>query len=233
MDDFIGTISTGFAAFAATNLDDIVVLLLFFTQVNVTLGTQHIVVGQYLGFTALVLASLPSFFGGRLFPEPWIGILGTVPIAIGINRLLNPQTDEDETPVLTEQPSNSLLASLFSPQAYGVAAVTIANGGDNISIYVPLLANISSEELGVILTVFFLLVAVWCYAAYRLTQIPALAKLFTQYGSYFVPFVIIGLGIFILIDSHTLENQGLTVITAVIIGLFLITEAKDAFRDSS
>jgi hypothetical protein len=37
------------------------------------------------------------------------------------------------------------------------------------------------------------------------------------------------LGIFILIDSHTLENRGLTVITAALIGLFLITEARDAF----
>jgi cadmium resistance transport/sequestration family protein len=232
MNNIIGAISTGFATFAATNLDDIVVLLLFFTQVNANFRNQHIVIGQYLGFTALVLASLPSFFGSRLFPEAWIGILGTVPIAIGINRLLNPQTDEDEIPVLTEQPANSLLANLFAPQAYGVAAVTIANGGDNLSIYVPLFANTSSEELGVVLTVFFLLVAVWCYAAYKLTQIPALAKLFTQYGSYFVPFVLIGLGIFILITSHTLENQGLTVITAAIIGLFLITEARDAYRDS-
>ncbi|ARV61368.1 transporter [Nostocales cyanobacterium HT-58-2] len=233
MDDFISVISTGFAAFAATNLDDIVVLLLFFSQVNATFRHQHIVVGQYLGFTALVLASLPSFFGGRLFPEAWIGILGTVPIAIGINRLLNPAMDEDETPPELEQSQNSWLASLFSPQAYGVAAVTIANGGDNLSIYVPLFASSTGEDLGAILVVFFSLVAVWCYTAYRLTKIPALAKLFTRYGSYFVPFVLIGLGIFILIDSHTLENRGLTVITVAIIGLFLMTEAREAFRYST
>jgi cadmium resistance protein CadD (predicted permease) len=83
--------------------------------------------------------------------------------------------------------------------------------------------NSTWEELGIIVTVFFSLVAVWCYAAYQFTQIPALAKLFTQYGSYFVPFVLIGLGIFILIDSHTLENPGLTVITTAPIGLSLIT----------
>jgi cadmium resistance protein CadD (predicted permease) len=77
----------------------------------------------------------------------------------------------------------------------------------------------------------FSLLPVWCYAAYRFTQIPALAKLFTQYGSYFVPFVLIGLGIFILIDSHTLENRGLTVITAAVIGLFLITKIRNFFRN--
>ncbi|MBW4596780.1 MAG: cadmium resistance transporter [Brasilonema angustatum HA4187-MV1] len=231
MDDFIGAISTGFAAFAATNLDDIVVLLLFFSQVSTTFRHQHIVIGQYLGFTALVLASLPSFFGGRLFPEAWIGLLGTVPIAIGINRLLNPASDEDETVPESEQSANSWLASLFSPQAYGVAAVTIANGGDNLSIYVPLFASCTWEDLEVILAVFFSLVAVWCYAAYRFTQVPILAKLFTRYGNYFVPFILIGLGIYILINSHTLENRGLTVLTVGLIGLCLIAESTDAFRD--
>jgi cadmium resistance transport/sequestration family protein len=233
MDDFISAISTGFFAFAATNLDDIVVLLLFFSQVNAKFRHQHIIVGQYLGFTALVLASLPSFFGGRLFPEAWIGVLGTVPISIGINRLLNPEAEEDETiPQPEKSFGNSLLENLFSPQAYGVAAVTVANGGDNLSIYVPLFASTTWEELGVILFIFFSLVAVWCYAAYRFTQVPLLAKLFTHYGNYLVPFVLIGLGIFILINSHTLENRGLTVVTAAIIGFCLITEGREAGKIS-
>lgn len=228
MGDFISAISTGFAAFTATNLDDIVVLLLFFSQGNTKLRTQHIVIGQYLGFSALVLASLPSFFGGRLFPQSWIGLLGTVPIIIGINRFFNPETDDSELPSQSEF-ENPFLASLFSPQAYSVAAVTVANGSDNLSIYVPLFASSTPEELGVILTIFFSLVAVWCYVAYRLTKIPTLATVLTRYGSYFVPFVLMGLGIFILIDSHTLENRGLVVLTASLIGFCLITEAKQEY----
>lgn len=230
MNDFISAISTGFAAFTATNLDDIVVLLLFFSQVNAKFRSQHIVIGQYLGFSALVLASLPSFFGGRLFPQSWIGLLGTVPIIIGINRFFNPDNSE-----LQEQSEyqNPLLASLFSPQAYSVAAVTIANGGDNLSIYVPLFASSTPDKLGVILIIFFSLVAVWCYVAYRLTKIPALATVLTRYGSYFVPFVLIGLGIFILVDSHTLENRGLVVLTALLVGYCLMTEAKELLRNST
>jgi cadmium resistance transport/sequestration family protein len=233
MDGFIGAISTGFAAFTATNLDDIVVLLLFFSQVNTKFRTQHIVIGQYLGFSALVLASLPSFFGGRLFPQSWIGLLGTVPIIIAINRFFNPETDDSELPNQSEfQNPLPLLPSLFSPQAYSVAAVTVANGSDNLSIYVPLFASSTPDELGVILTIFFTLVAVWCYVAYRFTKIPPLAKVLTRYGSFFVPFVLMGLGIFILIDSHTLENRGLVVLTASLIGFCLMTEAKDYLRSS-
>jgi cadmium resistance protein CadD (predicted permease) len=76
MNPFITAISTGFTAFTATNLDDIVILLLFFSQVNAVFRGQHIVTGQYLGFAALVLLSLPSFFGCMMVPRPWVGMLG-------------------------------------------------------------------------------------------------------------------------------------------------------------
>jgi len=94
MTQFLPAISTGLTAFTATNLDDIVILLLFFSQVKPIFKRKHIVAGQYLGFAALVLISLPGFFGSFLLPRPWIGMLGILPTAIGINRLLNPNDEE-------------------------------------------------------------------------------------------------------------------------------------------
>ena len=72
MSGLVTTIPTGATAFCATNLDDILVLLVFFSQVNDSFRCRHIVVGQYLGFTILVLASLPGFFGSLILPKPWI-----------------------------------------------------------------------------------------------------------------------------------------------------------------
>lgn len=214
---------TGLTAFTVTNLDDIVILLLFFSQVNAVFRRRHIVAGQYLGFAALVLASLPGFFGSLLFPRPWIGLLGILPIALGISRLLN-SDDDDNNEVESSEPG--ILSSVLSPQTYSVAAVTFANGGDNVGIYMPLFANSSLESLLVILGTFFLLVGVWCYAAYRLTQVPAIAETLTRYGNHLVPFVLIGLGVLILIDSHTLENRGLTVLTLVISGFCVLTLSR-------
>jgi cadmium resistance protein CadD (predicted permease) len=57
MNGLITAISTGVTAFTATNLDDILILMLFFSQVDAVFRKRHIVAGQYLGFTALVLAS--------------------------------------------------------------------------------------------------------------------------------------------------------------------------------
>ncbi|HEY9662221.1 MAG TPA: cadmium resistance transporter [Allocoleopsis sp.] len=216
----ITAIPTGVTAFTATNLDDIVILLLFFSQVNAWFRRRHIVTGQYLGFAALVLASLPGFFGGIWLPRPWIGLLGIVPIAIGVSRLLNREEDEaDNEPGLDQTDAASPLAGFLSPQTYGVASITFANGGDNIGIYVPLFASCTWENLVIILSVFFLLVGVWCYTAYRLTQIPTIAQSLSRYGSYLIPFILIGLGIMILVDSHTLEDRGLLFISAIVGGI--------------
>lgn len=225
MTNVLTAIPAGITAFVATNLDDIVILLLLFSQVNAVFQRRHIVTGQYLGFTALVLASLPGFFGGMLIPQAWVGMLGVVPIAIGVNRLLNRDEDDDQN-MSTPEASPARFAFL-SPQACSIAAITFANGGDNIGIYVPLFASCTLESLLVIVTVFLSLVGVWCYAAYCLTHVPAIAEVLTRYGSLLVPFVLIGLGVMILNESHTLEDQSL-VMLALISGSIAIVMAHKA-----
>jgi cadmium resistance protein CadD (predicted permease) len=84
-----------------------------------------------------------------------------------------------------------------------VAAVTLANGGDNISIYIPLFAGHNLASLGVILCVFFLMVGLWCYIAYLLTRQPNIANVLSRYGKAVVPFVLIGLGLFIMYERGT------------------------------
>lgn len=206
---------TSIAAFAATNIDDIVILTLLFAQVNATFRPHHIIAGQYLGFVVLILLSLPGFLGGLLISKEWLGLLGVLPIAIGISQLLNRENDDEiqtvtwVTDSIPRRSRLSTLSSVLTPQTYNVAAVTLANGGDNIGIYIPLFANSDLLTLGITLGVFLGLVAVWCYGAYQLTQFPAIAHVLTRYANTIVPFVLIGLGGFILLESktHRLLNQ--------------------------
>ncbi|MEG3843847.1 cadmium resistance transporter [Microcoleus sp. herbarium14] len=202
-------IIAGITSFAATNIDDLVISMLFFAQVNDTFRPRHIFVGKYLGFAALVAASLPGFFGGLIVPKAIIGLLGLVPIAIGISHLVKKENDDNEVQAVSGEfnrgsnSSVSKLANLFNPQTLNVAAVTVANGGDNIGIYLPLFASSDLPSLVVILAVFSVMVGVWSYVAYRLTRLHAIARILTRYTKAVVPFVLIGLGIFILIDSGT------------------------------
>ncbi|MEG4800710.1 cadmium resistance transporter [Microcoleus sp. ARI1-B5] len=226
MNELLTAISTAMTAFTATNLDDILILLLFFSQVNAVFRRRHIVFGQFLGFTALVFVSLPGFFGRLIFPPDWIGMLGLLPIAIGLSRLLNSETDDSEVEAELEQSEKSFFSSFLSPQTYSVAAVTVANGGDNIGIYVPLFASNTLESLAVVLAVFFGMVGVWCYAAYRLIQMRAIADTLTRYGNQLVPFVLIGLGMAILVKSGTLASPTLSIISLVGCGFCLITMSR-------
>ncbi|HLP89441.1 MAG TPA: cadmium resistance transporter [Nostocaceae cyanobacterium] len=210
MSGLVTAISTGATAFSATNIDDLVILTLFFSQVNVKFRHWHIITGQYLGFSALVIASLPGFFGGLILPRPWMGLFGLVPILLGVRSLLNPNIDDSDQETSTEDCERSLLARFFNLQTYSVAAVTFANGTDNISIYVPIFASSNWQSLLVILGVFFLLVGVLCYLAHRLTYNQAIAYLFTKYGNHLMPYVLIGLGAFIFLDSNSFSLLGLT-----------------------
>lgn len=203
---------TGIVTFAATNIDDILVLIMFFSHVGVSLRRSHVVTGQYLGFLVLVGVSLLGFAGGLVVPRPVIGLLGLAPIAIGLHKLLK-QGDAVEAVKIDDAspaaPPKSLLAAFFKPQTYKVATVTIANGRDNIGIYTPLFASSSLAGLSIILVVFLLSVAVWCLVAYHLTRHPAVATVMTRYGHILMPFVLIGLGIFILLESDALSLLGM------------------------
>ncbi|HEY9883235.1 MAG TPA: hypothetical protein V6C98_06450, partial [Thermosynechococcaceae cyanobacterium] len=61
-------VTASLAAFTATNIDDIVILMVFFSRIGPTFRPHHVVVGQYLGFLLLLLASLPGFLGGFIIP---------------------------------------------------------------------------------------------------------------------------------------------------------------------
>lgn len=211
---FASALIAGTVSYVATNIDDIVILTLFFAQVNATFRPRHVVIGQYLGYGALVAACLlPAFFGGLIVPRAWIGLLGLLPIAIGIYQLVNQEEDEGQVQAVSDEsnylgaklPVMSAFVGLFSAQTYRVAAVTFANGGDNFGVYVPLFAGSNLASLGVILVVYFLLTGVWCYVTYQLTRQPAVADVLARYASRIVPFVLIGLGIFILIECGTYQ----------------------------
>lgn len=202
MEWFIGTVVIAITAFTATNIDDMLILTIFFAQVDQRFRPRHILIGQYLGFGLIILASLPGYFGGLIIDSKWIGLLGLLPIAIGIKDLFQKQEEVTvQTCAIPEQGKSPLIA----PQTYHVAVVTFANGGDNIGIYVPLFASSNTISLSITIATFLMLITVWCYAAKSISSHPAIAKFLSQYSNAIVPFVLIALGIYILYQSETYQ----------------------------
>jgi cadmium resistance transport/sequestration family protein len=201
MNDLSINFLQGLTAFIATNLDDIVVLMVFLA--NPAWRLRQVILGQYLGFGILVLMSLPGYLGGRLIPTAWIGLLGLIPLGIGIKLLFTKNDEEDGVQTITSQQFGGL-EQLVPLPVLQVAAVTIANGGDNIGIYVPLFASKNAAGLGAILFVFGLMVGIWCAVAWWLVQQQLIGTIFSKYGDCFIPWVFMGLGIYILWESKTL-----------------------------
>jgi len=87
-----------------------------------------------------------------------------------------------------------------------VAAVTFSNGGDNIGVYVPLFSkyNIVSQ-IATLTAVFIAMTAVWCVTSYYFVNHPLVASRIRHIGNIILPFVLIGLGIYILTESFLLE----------------------------
>lgn len=194
-------IVTALAAFAATNIDDIFILALFFSQVGAALRRWHIVAGQVVGFTGLVAISLLGFAFSFLIPRPTIGLLGLLPIFLGVRAWLS----RDD---VAEQQAR-VNASGVSASITSVAGVTFANGADNIGIYTPLFASSTLPALLVIIGVFYVMLLVWCVIGYIITRQQTVARLLERYGHIIMPLVLIGLGVFILIESDTLSLIGL------------------------
>lgn len=196
MIELLGLVLAAAAAFAATNVDDLLLLTALF---GVARGGQalrggQIVAGQYLGVGALVALSAAAAFGLLLVPEELVGLLGLLPIALGVRAALAARAGTgDEPPAL-------LPAALGTG---GIAAITVANGADNIAIYVPFLASVGAAGIAVVVVVFAALVAVWCLVAHHLGSRPATRAAVDRHGHVVVPVVLVALGVLVLVQAGT------------------------------
>ncbi|WP_319462200.1 cadmium resistance transporter [Micromonospora sp. RTP1Z1] len=194
MTDLLAAAAAAAAVFAATNIDDIVVLTVFFVAAR-RAGRPcpwHIVAGQYLGIGALVAGAVVVAAGLLVVPDPWTGLLGLLPIGLGIRALLS-RADDDGPPAVV----GSLL---------GVAGVTIANGSDNIAVYVPVFRSLDPATGLVWLVVFAALVAVWCAVAALRGGPPGVVRLVGRAGHWLVPAIFIAIGVVILVGSGVLTR---------------------------
>ena len=115
----LATIGSAIGLFAATNIDDIVVLtVLFLASSRGKPRPWQIVAGQYLGFITLVVISVIAALGLTIVPDEWVGFLGLIPLGIGIWTLVrglrrNGDDDDDDE-------------KITAVGLWGVAGITIA-----------------------------------------------------------------------------------------------------------
>jgi cadmium resistance protein CadD (predicted permease) len=194
MTDFVSLLATGVTAFVASNIDDTFVLILLFSTPG--LLVRNIILGQFLGIGVLVLISSFAAFLALAVPLFVIGLMGFIPIILGIKRLLELQ----EAPIKKKEIlKTDHLSILF------VSAVTISNGGDDIGVFTPLFAKYNTPaEVTILVILLMVVTGLWCVATFYFIKHPFVVSRVKYFTRIITPFALIGIGVYIILDSFVL-----------------------------
>ena len=182
--------------FAATNIDDIIVLSLFFARGAGQSGTTaRILAGQYLGFAGILVAAILATIGaGAFLPPAAIPYFGLIPLGLGLwaawEAWRGDGDDDDEAKVAGKKVGVG-----------AVAGVTFANGGDNIGVYTPVFLSVEPLAVVAYCVIFLALVAVLVALAKFVATRPPIAEVLERWEDILFPIVLIGLGIVILVSG--------------------------------
>jgi len=183
-----GTALLAAGAFVATNLDDLMVLCVLFLSVRARSGAGYwkIWLGQFIGLGILTGVSIAAARALAPVPVQWVGLLGLIPLALGIRGLVAARRHDDDAPrtALTGVPA--------------VVGVTLANGGDNVSVYIPLFHSMGPAASALAAVIFATMLALWCTAGFWLTVHPRIVSLFRRGGHWVIPAVYVVLGVVII-----------------------------------
>jgi cadmium resistance protein CadD (predicted permease) len=170
-------------AFIATNVDDLFLLTLWFVKRS---RFTTVLLGQLVGFSAILFLSIVGYWGLRLLPQSAVHWFGLAPVAIGLKQILSSGGTDSRA-----QPESTL----------SIATMTFANGSDNLAVYPPLFRRFSPWQVGLIAITFYLLLFLCVIAAYfaasRLKQNDQIHR----WAHHIAPVVIIWIGLAILF-SH-------------------------------
>ena len=185
--------------FVGTNVDDIIVLTVLFLSSRAVGRPRpgQIWAGQYAGVAILVLASVLAALGLTIVPDDWVGLLGLIPIGLGVIGLVaairNHDDDEADTPAV-------------ATGVVSVAGLTIANGADNISVYTPVFRTIGPGPSAVTMIVFAIGIALWCLAGSWLGSHKKIVQSVERNGEWLIPVVFIAIGVLVVVESGLLAK---------------------------
>jgi cadmium resistance protein CadD (predicted permease) len=189
MADLTSSVGAAASVFAVTNVDDLVLLAAFFSHPGARM--RSVAFGQVLGIGSLVLVSAAAALAALLVPTGWTSALGVVPLGLGLRELWRRLQ-------AAEQDGDEPFEAVPAPLLWSVAGVTFANGGDNLSVYIPMFAS-DPGAIPLYVAVFAVMTGVWIAGAWGLVHQPAIGPVLRRLGNASLPFVLIGLGVWILL----------------------------------
>ena len=180
-------------AFVSTNVDNGVVAVAMVAAAPPA-RARRIAAGQVVGFAVLVLLAAAAAIALFEVPARLIGLLGLVPLALGIRGLIalrHPEAHEGAA------------RRAFGAGLTAAALVTIGAGGDNLAVYIPLFRT--ADAGGRIVTAFVFVVLEILLTLFILSagRHPRSRALTTRIGAFAAPVLFCVIGVVVLVEANT------------------------------
>ncbi len=204
------------AAFVGTNIDNCVVTMAMVAGAPLE-RSRRIAAGQIFGFAVLVAISAAAAAVLFEFSTAVVGMLGLVPLALGVRGLVGlarhptAEADAEVAAASTEVARRRRLRRGSAPterravgRSFAAAAlVTIAAGGDNLAVYIPLLRVGGATNLGAVVAVFVVGEALVTWVILSGGRHPKARGVMVRLGHLAVPILLCGIGVLVMVQAGT------------------------------
>ena len=190
------------AGYTATNIDNLFVLLAFLAEAGNK--RRRVIVGQYVGSSTLIVGAILLAALLKHLPAGYVGLLGVLPIGVGLAKAWARFGPGNAPPDETGQDGGPSPVSRGSSW-WVVACIAVANGSDNLAVYVPLFASHSHSEGAFISLVFVVMIGLWCAGAVWLVKHQMLGAPIRRYGTAVLPLILVIIGVSVIAQNDTLR----------------------------
>ncbi len=201
------------AAFVGTNVDNCVVTMAMVAGAPLE-RAHRIAAGQVFGFVALVAASVAGAAVLFEFSTAVVGLLGLVPLALGVRGLVglrraHPE-EEGGAEVAGGAGGGGRGRSRWRAEQRAVGRsftaavlVTVAAGGDNLAVYIPLFRVGGATNLAAIAAVFVAGEVVVTWLVLTGGRHPKARAVMLRLGAVAVPVLLCGIGVLVMVQAGT------------------------------
>ena len=196
MGDLVIIIGVGAAAFVGTNIDNLLLLVAMHARYERRPGT--VTAGYFAGM--LVVGLIAALIGevGEFIPLAYLGLLGVVPIAMGVLglwRLFRKSAGGPDAVVATDDGRLAVFSTLLTTQ--------LSNGTDTIITFSTLLADSNDRADYLLFPTFLAMIGVFAALAYYLLKHGRARRFLSSYGHYVTPVILILVGLYIIDNTLT------------------------------
>lgn len=193
MSEVLIIVGVSAVAFVSTSLDNL--FLLMGLMAGSRVRSRDAAAGYGLALALILSIGVAGSYAADLIADGALRYLGLIPLTMGIGRVWKVLRESEDAPTSDAAQAGRGVASVF--------AVMLANSGDSLAVFTPLMSETSDRLVFVIVATALGMGALFSLAARSVVRHPRLAPSLRAIDRYAVPLLLLGIGVYILSDTPT------------------------------